>query len=129
MVTTMMSTIDKNSDLKFVKKLHGFTHASSYEMKNLISDAGIMTAALEKLCDKVFEPCPICSSSGRPAHRKKISIFHVNEAFNVEIKANFMLVHLDGTELYVLKIVDLGTNYGESAITPARNAEIMMRMF
>lgn len=40
-------------------------------------------------CEQVHNSCAICAASGRPADRK-ISITHVNAAFNDEIQGEYL---------------------------------------
>lgn len=52
--------------------------ALTEEMKKLFADAGISIEKINESCDKVYEACDICASTGRPRHSKKISLTHVN---------------------------------------------------
>lgn len=114
-VSSLMTTT-KNSDINLAKRLHRFTHATADEMKRLLSDADQLTDELKKACEKVYDACEICISSGQPKPRRKISLSHINTAFNDEIQADFVTVMIRGERYEVLNIVDTGTRYGERVI-------------
>lgn len=46
---------------------------------------------LEEEYEKVFNACEIRASSGRQRHLK-MSISHINEAFNEEVQVDFIVV-------------------------------------
>lgn len=87
-------------------------------MRMLITDAGILTPKLENSCEKILNAFSICSSPGRPPHNKNISIMHINEAFNMDVQAYFMVVYIDANNLFSLNDVDLGKNYAERTLAP-----------
>lgn len=63
-------------------------------MKKIFTDASISSAKLETECDKAFQVCDICASSGVMCHTKMISPLHINEAFHEELQAEFMVVYI-----------------------------------
>lgn len=113
--------IDKNA----IKKIHRFTHASADEMKSILKDADKLSPELSDACDMICNACDICASTGRPAHRKKVSISHVNEAFNQSMQADFLVVYVSQDKYEVLNMIDAGTNYGERVIVQKRDAQEM----
>lgn len=123
----MVSTT-KRADLNMVKRLHRFTHATSDEMQRILSDGGRLTEVIENACDKVFQACDICTSTGAPKSRRKISLSHVNTAFNDEIQADFVTVNIRGERYEVLNIVDTGTRYGERVIASTHSGDVMMKL-
>lgn len=82
----------------------------------------------EEACEKVFQSCEICVSSGRPCNSKKISLSHINEDFNEELQADFMVVYIKEKKYFVLNIVDVGRRYGERMIAESRGAAHLMEM-
>lgn len=64
-------------------------------------------------------------NTGRPASRIKLSLTHVNEAFNEEIQADFVTCHIRGETFEILNVVDMGTKYGERKMEPTRTADRM----
>lgn len=116
----------KHIDANAIKKIHRFTHATAKEMKSILTDAGIQDKHIHDICDRVYDSCDICASSGTPSHKKKISLNNVNRAFNDSIQADFVTVYIKGEKFEVLNVIDTGTNYGERVIVPAKNAQIMM---
>lgn len=81
----MMSRIEKSNKLNFVKRFHRFTHTHVTEMRTILTDADILTTYTRQACNKLYDSCLICSSSEKPLHKKKVSVRHVNDAFNVEV--------------------------------------------
>lgn len=116
----------RNVELNAIKKLHRFTHASASEMNQLLEDANVSDHATMELCRKVFKACDVCAQTGRPSAKKKISISHVNEAFNQSIEADFLVAYIKGEKYIILNIICMGTNYGERVIVKNRSAGIMV---
>lgn len=127
-VNSLMSSVDKHRTLNIVKKLHRFSHASSSDMACLLESAGYKDNNLKDICERVYNSCDICASSGRPSHMRKISVSHVNEAFNEELQADFLVAYIRGERVDILNMVDTGTGYGERMIVPSRNAGVMKNM-
>lgn len=128
-ISTMMANIAKRPDINLAKKLHKFTHAHYQDMKAILRDAGQLKPSLEEACERVYNACPICASSGRPSDRRKVSITHVNRAFNEEIQTDFTYVRIFDKRYEIINIIDTGTKYGERGIVPSRSAETMKAMF
>lgn len=122
-IHTLMATADKRRELTMAKRIHRFGHASSKDMAKMMKHTGYDMKRITEACDKVFSSCAICASSGRPADRRKISTTHLNAAFNDEIQADFMYVHMRGKKWEIMNIIETGTRYGERAITKSRSAE------
>ena len=87
-VASLLGAKYPRQEINTVKQVHQFTHASSNETRRLLDDANMTTAGVVKACEKVAQACEICASSGRPIDMKKVSLSHVNEAFNQEIQAD-----------------------------------------
>ena len=117
----MKIRFDKNA----IKRIHRFTHAPAKEIKSILNDAGVLNEELSDYCEEVHNSCDICASSGRPAHRKKVSITHVNEEFNVSVSADFLVAYIGEHKFEIINIVDMGTNYGERTIVSRRTADEM----
>lgn len=92
---SLLARTGRNIELNGIKKIHRFTHASAKEMFNLLKDAKMTTALTQNYCKKISSACDICAQSGRPHPRKKISITHVNEAFNQSLQVDFLVVYLN----------------------------------
>lgn len=95
-VSSLMASIVKRPPLNILKKIHRFTDASAGKMKQLLSDADMSTPDLEEACDKFHDACEICASTGSPADWRKISLTHINSAFNEEVQENFVAVYIGG---------------------------------
>lgn len=110
------------------KRLHRFTHATTNDIQRLLSDAGKLTGHLEGAYERVYDACDICAATGQQKPRRKVSISHINTAFNDEIQADFVTVHIRGERYEVLNIIDTGTRYGERVIASTHSGEEIMRL-
>lgn len=110
-----------------VKKRHRLTHSIADEMNKIYADAS-KSKKIEEACEKVFNACDICTSSGRPSHSNNISLSHINEAFNEELQEDFTMVYIREQKYFVLNIVDAGTRYGERINARSSNAMHMMEI-
>jgi len=97
-------------------------------MKRLLQDAGVISPGLSTACDKVFDACEICVSSGRLIHTKNLSLIKLGEALNFEIQAAFTVIYIYEHSYEVLNIVYMGTTYGERSIASARSVEMMTNL-
>lgn len=77
-----MSTAHTRRDLNVAKQVHRFGHAIADEMKKIMSRTVLDRAKISEACESLYDVCPICAATGRPAMRKKVSTSHINEAFN-----------------------------------------------
>lgn len=127
-VQTLMANDDR-TDISLAKRLHRFTHASDEEMRRILTDANKMTPGLGDACTKVRQACDICASTGTPVPRRKISITHVNSAFNNEVQADFVTILIREERYEVLNIIDTGTRYGERVIAHNHRGDTMMNLF
>ena len=125
---SLMGSTTSRQEINMVKRVHRFSHASSKEMQELFKDAKLDTSTVARACEKVHDACDICASTGRPKDKKKVSLTHVNEAFNAEIQADYVVVYIRDEKFEVLNVIDLGTRYGERAIARTRSAESMTHM-
>lgn len=112
-----------------VEKMHRFSHAHTDDMKAILQDAGRLSNEAKRACDDVFNSCPVCVTTGRPAQHKKVSLTHVNSEFNQELQADFMIVYIHGAKYEVLNFNDTGTRYGERAIATSRSADSIRTVF
>ena len=96
-------------ELNFVKRVHRFSHGTATEMKELFEDASLLSGGIGKACDRVHRACDICASTGRPKDKKKVSLTHVNEAFNVEIQADYVIVYIREENFEVMKMITEGS--------------------
>lgn len=84
-------------------------------MMSLLNDAGISSSKTKDLHEKVSRACDICAQTGRPVPKKKISLTHVNQAFNESLQADFLVVYLGDRKYFVLNIICMGTKYCKRA--------------
>ena len=126
--SSLMGSQTTRQELNMVKRVHRFSHATSREMQEMFRDAKMNSRKISTACDTVHKACDICASTGRPKDKKKVSLTHVNEAFNAEIQADYVIVYIKEEKYEVLNIIDLGTRYGERAIATTRSAENMTNM-
>lgn len=121
--TSRMARITKWHELNSGNNRHWFNYVDYNEMGTIFSDAGEWNAKSKLACENVLAACPISASTGRPAERRKVSITHVNEAFNEEVKANFLYVWIHEEKQGIINIIDVGTKYGEREILCSRSGE------
>lgn len=112
----------------FAKRIHHLTHANPEQIKNVCDQAGILNPALDQAIQKVSEACDICASTGRPATSNKISLTHVNEAFNMEVQADFAFEVVRGVKRTIFIITDTGTTFSEGTITALKDISTTCKM-
>lgn len=123
-VTTLFATIHLSATLQpliLSKNIHRYAHAPADEIKAISLDGGVLDESLEAAIEKVVTACEICTSSGRPTSSKKVSLTHVNEAFNEELQVDFTFCDIRGSKLILLHQTDSGTGYCEMFITNNRS--------
>lgn len=128
-ITTLMSATHKRREMSMAKRVHRFSHASVNDMVRLMAPTGFDKAKIFEACSKVFSACAICAASGRPADKRKVSTTHLNAAFNEEVQSDFFYVYIREKKYEILNMIDLGTRYGERAMTTSRSADEIKRMF
>ena len=129
-VTSIMSRLNlrtRRAPLVFAKQVHRLTHAVPDDIKSLCKDAGILNPRLSQAIDLVDDSCGICVQNGRPLPSRKISLTHVNQAFNQEVQVDFTYEHVRGTLRTILVITDCGTGYTETTIVTRRNIDTIIR--
>lgn len=97
-------------------------------MCSFLRDAGIRNKTLQEAYERFHDTSEICAFTGSPRDRRKVSISHINEAFNYAIQDDYMMVYIKSEEFEILNIVDSGTRYGKRAIYGDRSAEKMTAM-
>ena len=115
----------KRQPLAFSKRVHRYTHATADEMKLLCKEADMLDKQLEAAIEQVCNACDVCAKNGRPVPTKKVSLTHVNQAFNVELQIDFMFPTIRGSKHTVIHITDAGTSYSETSICNSRTAHMM----
>lgn len=93
-----------------------------------MNDAGYTDPKIREACEKSYRACDICASSVLPGISKKVkkvSLTHVNQAFNEEMQADFCVVYVGSNTFEMLNIVDVRTGYGERIMAPKRDAGTM----
>lgn len=128
-VTGIMAREHTHTELNTVKPLHRFGHGTADEMRELLAGIMLDQEKVNEACDKVHSACQICSATGQPAFRKKISLSNVNEAFKEEIKVDFLYAFIHGSKRLILNVVDVGTRYLERVLSPSRTTEEMKNEF
>lgn len=79
-------------EFNLAEKIHRYTHAKAREMKTLIWEAGRINLTTELACEMVYQACETCASSGRQVEQRKISVSHVNKAFQEDMQTDFLYV-------------------------------------
>lgn len=125
---SLLCSTYKGKESHIAKKLHRVSHAPKSEMITLLRDAGVENKKIFDHYDAAYDSCDICASSGRPRNKIKVSLKHVNEAFNETVQADYMVVYINEEKFEVLNIVDTGTAYGERSIAPSRSSDNMKAM-
>lgn len=95
-------------------------------MKTIYAHAGILTKSLEEAIDKVDEACEVCVRNGRPIPSKKVSLSHVNEAFNQEIQIAFTYCVVRSRKRMIMVITDAGTGYSAAQIVQNKNMNLIV---
>ena len=116
----------KRQPLAFCKRIHRYTHATQEEMKTLCEEAGMLDEELIAAIERVCEACEVCAKNGRPIPSKKVSLSHVNQAFNVEIQIDFFFPTVRGKKHTVMNMTDTGTNFTEIVRCESREAQTMI---
>ena len=127
-ITSLMENISmlgKRTPLAFSKKIHRFTHANADEIKHICKNAGILDKELSRASDVVDSECEICARNGRPASMRKVSLTHVNSAFNQEIQIDFTHCDIRGTRYTLINMTDRGTVWTEMCIVEKQNIDTM----
>lgn len=107
------------------KRLHNLTHAPCDELVKICQRAGHVSAELKEEIRKITSECPICARSGHPVPSKKVSVTHVNQAFNVELQVDFTFLQVRGTKYTLMHMVDTGTGFSEGTLVSNRDAKTM----
>ena len=110
-------------------KLHRYTHATAEELITTYRDAGWLNEEPRDSIHRVCHSCGLCAESGFPKSSKKVSLTHVNEAFNQEVQLDFTFCNIRDTKYTVLHLVDTGTGYSEATITSSCIASAITRTF
>ena len=95
-------------------------------MKRLCTEAGLFSKELEEAIDTVCAACEVCAKNGLPVPTRKVSLTHVNQAFNVEIQIDFLFPTVRGKKRTVMNITDTGTSYTVLCLTEERNADTII---
>ena len=130
-VSTLLGNVHttaKRTPLVFCKRIHRYTDAHPDELRNICKDAGIMDNLLDDAITRVSEACQVCCKNGRSKPSRKVSLSHVNAAFNEEIQVDFLFVNLKGQNIVILIITDTGTGYSELIIAENRTAQVIVRV-
>lgn len=109
-----------------VKRLHRLTHAPEKEMMGILRGAGILSEQMKKVVTEVAQSCEICAKSGPPSVSRKLSVSHINQAFNEEVQMDFMYCMIRGTRHVVIHFVDSGTAFSEAVIVPGRHMDVII---
>lgn len=116
-----IQTTAKRTPLTFCKRIHRYTHATEDEMTALCADSNMMDTELAKAIKAVCEACEVCAKNGAPKTSRKISLTHVNEAFNEELQVDFLFTMIRQTRCTIMNMTDAGTGYTELALSTDRN--------
>lgn len=127
-VNTLLTTTKKNEDLMFGKKIHRFSHCSIKDMKILLQDCNKWNPHMERVCKRVISRCQACAGSGRRADRSHISLRHVNDAFNYEVQADFVVVNIRNQKYYAINVICCATSFGIRMIVTNRSADTMRQI-
>lgn len=127
-VATLMSNINllgQRTPLAFSKKIHRFTYAPPEEIKYICENAGILNEELSNAIENVNDACEVCVRIGRPASIRKISLTHVNAAFNQELQIDLTHCDIGGIRYTILNMTDRGTGWSEMRIVQNQNMNTM----
>lgn len=117
-----MASESKRRELTIAKRVEIFGHVASAEMEEIMAGTGMDPKRIADACRQVYDACDLCAMTGRPIPNRKISTRHVNEAFDMEVQADFTYVRIHRERCELLNIVDIGTRYGERSLTASRAA-------
>ena len=136
LLNTLSRTTDRNPR-SFATRVHRYTHVHPEQLKDICDRVGILTNELASAIDTVDSSCNICAQHGRPLPSKKISLTHVNEAFNEEVQLDFTYAVIyrkqagNSNEYHrekhiLLVMTDTGTRYTEAATVRDRSIPTMI---
>lgn len=86
-------------------------------MNNLCGEARILDPKLADTIENVCEACEIRKINARSKITCKVSITHVNRAFNEEAWINFFYATLKGNHYTIMTMADTGTGLSDLKIT------------
>lgn len=81
---------------------------------------------VEKQIGHVSDQCTTCAHTVPPKPSVKLSLSHVNEAFNQEIQADFLFLLVKYSIYQILHFVNVGTAYSEAKIVHDRKASTLV---
>lgn len=114
-LSTVLATIYSLS-----KRVHQYSHVPSAEMATSLGKRGLTGDKLKQVCSEIVNACDLCPRTDLPLPSWKISLLSISEAFNEEIKVDFMVTDIRYTKYCVLHIVDTGTSYLKTGIVSKR---------
>lgn len=95
-------------------------------MKIICPQAGILTYIIAKMIDKVYHECGICARSERSTPVQKVSLTHVNEAFNMEVQLDSPYEMDRGAIRTIITIMDIVTRFTEGMLTLRRGMQTII---
>eukprot|EP00177_Eucheuma_denticulatum_P007832 GFKZ01014258.1.p1 GENE.GFKZ01014258.1~~GFKZ01014258.1.p1 ORF type:complete len:1202 (-),score=97.36 GFKZ01014258.1:1881-5486(-) len=128
LMSRQLSLEIKRSPKIFAKRIHRLTHAPEAQVLDICRQAGVLSDEVKNAVHEVSEACGICASTGRPAPSVKISLTHVNEAFNREIQVDFGFAIISDQKQLLFVITDMGTSFSEGCISDSRLNENICKM-
>lgn len=112
MLSYQLQYISRRRSIGLAKQIHRVPHAHPQQTKLVWHQAGILAPELERAIDGIDALCKICMWSIWPGPSQRISLSHINEAFNMEIQINFAFVYF-GTLRHTFFMMDAGTRFTE----------------
>lgn len=120
-------TTVQRTPMAFCKRIHRYTHAHPDALREICANARILSEPLDHAIAKVSAACKVCTKNGLPMPARKVSLTHVNEAFNEEIQMDFFFITIQGANLIILIITDTGTGFSELTIVESRHPDVFIR--
>jgi len=120
-LTASSKVIQEMSPSRLGEKLHRYTHATVEEMVKICKMAGILNEKIRQALQEAFESCEVCCRTGRPKDSKKVSITHLDSAFNASVQVDFFFPYVQDKTITVFHARDRATGYSELEVVPSRD--------
>lgn len=119
-VTTLMANIVSRYEINLAKQISRCSHENDSEMIKQLQDVGKPTPPLAL----VLPAWDACNGSGRRGIKKKISLSHINQAFNEEVHVDFATVR-NNVKYELRNVVGTGKKYDQRLVGSERSTKTL----
>lgn len=111
------------------KRIHNATHAPAEQILRIFKYVRWSNGGVKKSIRQNCGQCKVSAQSGSPTHSIKISLSHVNQAFNDDFQADFTYVKILDKNYTLVHYVDPSTVYSEGATVHDRKRITIVQEF